>query len=105
MCPWHPTLPYLSIENDLIYKNDHLFIPSCLKQEAFDMCHTGHSGVRSTVQRMKLSCWWPAMSCDIERMIQRCPKCNELRPKKEKKLLIIGRKPALLCACTLIGRI
>ena len=74
----------LSIENDLIYKNDRLFIPTCLRQEAFDICHVGHSGVRSTIQRMKLSCWWPSMSSDIERMIQCCPKCNELRPKQEK---------------------
>lgn len=72
----------LTIENGMIFTGTRLFIPSRLRQAVFDACHgDNHSGIQSTINRIKLSSWWPGMDDDIERMTRRCLVCCKLRPR------------------------
>ena len=56
--------------------------PPRLRHEVFSISHgENHSGIRSTIQRIKLSAWWPGMDADIREMVQRCIVCSKLRSK------------------------
>jgi hypothetical protein len=71
----------LTIDENMLYVGTRLFIPPRLREEAFRVCHAdNHSGIHSSVQRMRLCAWWPGMAKDIQSMVQRCDKCMKIRP-------------------------
>lgn len=77
----------LTTEKGMIFSKDLLFIPPRLRQDAFDLCHRdNHSGVQSSINRLKLSTWWPGMDEDIRIMVRNCLFCSKKRPLTEKSV-------------------
>ncbi len=75
----------LTIEDGMLYAGTKLFIPSWLRSKVFDVCHgDNHSGIHSSIQRIRLSAWWPKMDKDIQLMVERCGICKKLRPNVSK---------------------
>ena len=71
----------LTINDCILYVGTRLFIPPRLREEAFQVCHAdNHSGIHSSIQRMRLCAWWPGMAKDIQSMVQRCDKCMKVMP-------------------------
>ena len=77
----------LTIINGIIYNGDLVVLPKNLMEEAFRITHDhNHSGIQSSVRRLKLAVWWPGMAKDIDRMVRNCPTCQEIRPITDKSV-------------------
>jgi len=84
---FHQKAESLTINDDLIYYKSRIFIPARLRQQVFKICHMeNHSGIQSTLRKIKSSCWWPKMSVDIEQWVKSCSVCNEIRPQNDKSV-------------------
>lgn len=65
----------LSLKNDLIYKNDQLYVPETLIDSIIYENHglpvAGHGGNQATLAQMHLF-WWPSMAKTIKEFIEKC---------------------------------
>jgi len=69
-----------TINDDIIYHRDKIFIPSRLRKECFNIAHSEqHSGIQSTLRKLH-SVWWPQMSQDVSHWVSKCDTCNNIRP-------------------------
>lgn len=83
--PYRLVAEKLTIEDGMLYAGTKLFIPSRLRQAVFNICHEeNHSGIHSSIQRIRLSAWWPGMDKDIQLMVEKCGICRKLRPSVSK---------------------
>ena len=76
----------LSVKDGLLFKSGKCFIPLRVRKDAFNDSHSLHTGVNSTINRIKLSSWWPSLSTDVRKWIKDCPECCQLRPSTTKQL-------------------
>ena len=76
----------LTVRDGLIYFNNKCYIPRTARRDVFDSCHQLHTGIHSTVNRIKLSSWWPTIQSDVQRWIRSCSTCCKLRPSYTKSL-------------------
>ena len=76
----------LTVENHLLYKSGKCFMPWRVRKDVFNDSHTLHTGIQSTINRIKLSTWWPSLRSDVRKWIKLCPECARLRPSTDKKL-------------------
>ena len=69
----------------MLYVGTRVYLPPSLRRKAFDLVHgKNHSGIQSSIQRMRLSAWWPGLSRNIESMVKSCNTCSKLRPTLNK---------------------
>lgn len=66
--PSHPTIrQYFTLRHELLESdvvllhNDHLVIPSALRQRMLKLMHAGHQRIIRTKQRLTNKVWWPNM--------------------------------------------
>ncbi len=71
----------LTIENSMIYLSTRVYVPLCMRRDLFNAAHTVHSGIHSTLNRMKFSVWWPSMNADVSKWVSECNTCSHLRPR------------------------
>lgn len=70
-----------TIENGIIYYGTRIYVPHKLRKKVFQVCHNeNHSGIQTSINRIKISAWWPGMDRDIESMVKECHTCCNLRP-------------------------
>ena len=84
--PYHHICNELQIRMEVIMYGSRVCIPECLRKEAIDECHEFHTGVKSTMNRLKMSCWWPTIVKDTRSFVQDCQTCQKIRPIKKKPL-------------------
>ena len=85
--PYRAASDKLTIEDDMLYAGTKLFIPPRLRRAVFDISHgENHSGIHSSIQRIRLSAWWPGMDKDIRLMVEKCGICNKLRPAVDRSV-------------------
>ena len=71
----------LRFEDGVLWLNDRCYIPPPLRRDAFKVAHQLHTGIQSTLHRLKLSCWWPTIRRDVIYFIRGCSTCADVRPK------------------------
>lgn len=74
----------LHVNNDMLFFNDRVVVPSVLRGEMLNLLHEGHFGVNRTRDRAQTICFWPGMSKEIEQMVQRCKLCEKYRHANRK---------------------
>ena len=78
--PFERCAERFTIEDGMLYRGKRLFIPPRLREKAFKASHgDSHSGIHSSVRRLKISAWWPNMDSEIERMVRQCSVCKRKR--------------------------
>lgn len=65
----------LSIENDILLRQDLFVPPAGVRVKLIQLAHSGHPGVSATKKLLKLHYWWPGMDACIERWIDNCSVC------------------------------
>ena len=61
-----------------------IVIPHSLRERTLSKIHQGHQGIIRCCLRAKLSVWWPKMSQDIHRVVEKCSICmRESRNRRE----------------------
>uniref|UniRef100_A0A3B3DJ66 Gypsy retrotransposon integrase-like protein 1 n=1 Tax=Oryzias melastigma TaxID=30732 RepID=A0A3B3DJ66_ORYME len=75
------------VANDLLMKGQRLVIPKALRADILERLHEGHQGISKCRARARESAWWPGISTDIGRMVDRCEICKTHRPQSREPLL------------------
>ena len=73
----------LSIEDDLVYKDNVVVIPNNAIVETLKKLHLPHQGMEKTKRRARQSVFWPGINQDIENYTRNCEYCAELRPTQQ----------------------
>jgi hypothetical protein len=93
--PTHPARQFSSVwdrlslfENQLlVYDNDRIVVPKAVRQDILKMLHSSHSGIVKMRKGAQQLYFWPGMNNDIKMLIEKCTKCQSLRPSSQKETL------------------
>ena len=66
----------LSMENGLFTKGARLLIPSTLMRKVLEQIHDGHLGVEKCMLKARDSVFWPGISNDIHKTVEKCGICQ-----------------------------
>ena len=66
----------LSMENGLITKGARLIIPSTLRRKVLEQIHEGHLGIEKCMLKARDSVFWPGISNEIRKTVQKCGICQ-----------------------------
>ena len=66
----------LSMENGLITKGARLLIPSTLRKKVLEQIHDGHLGMEKCMLKARDSVFWPGISNDIRKTVEKCGICQ-----------------------------
>ena len=66
----------LSMENGLITKGARLIIPSMLRRKVLEQIHDGHLGIEKCILKARDSVFWPGISNDIHKTVEKCGICK-----------------------------
>lgn len=70
--------------NGALTMNGRLYLPPVCRKDSFEVAHELHTGVESTVNRLKMGVWWPTMKRDVNDWIRKCSTCAKTRPLTRK---------------------
>ena len=78
----------ISIEEELLIWGQRIIVPKELRNQILEALHKPHSGTVKTRAAAKELYYWPGMNNEIQTMIEKCDKCQELRPSLQKEALL-----------------
>ena len=78
--------PYLSDQDTVLYyqsanstEGPKIVVPASLREQVVQQHHdsvfAGHQGEKRTLSSLRLYYYWPSMSKDVEKFIQKCTSC------------------------------
>ena len=76
------------IADDLIYKDNRLFVPSLLRKEILSKIHYSHLGINKSKSLLRESFFWPNMSKQLENLIKNCMTCKKFERNKYSEPMI-----------------
>ena len=56
--------------------NDRVIIPPTLRSAVLDDLHSGHLGIEKMKSLARLTCWWPELNLDLNRVAKNCSQCH-----------------------------
>ncbi|KAJ1088498.1 hypothetical protein NDU88_001655 [Pleurodeles waltl] len=76
--------PLLHKRQGYYYYRNLLFLPTNrVREKALQMCHdspvAGHRGIKATQELLSRYFWWPTWKLDVERYVQACPICAQVK--------------------------
>jgi len=123
------------IEGDLVLKEEKIYVPKDgeLRVEIIQLHHdvpvAGHEGRWKTTELVTRNYWWPGVTRDIGRYVERCNICQRMKNRTEEvagklklsevlkkpwtylmvdfitKLLLVAGKDAILVVCDRLSKI
>ena len=75
----------LAVDGDVILKGLRCVIPRSLRQTIMECIHCGHTGIAGSLQRARMSVFWPGLTADIKNYVRTCETCNRLRQTAQQK--------------------
>ena len=66
----------MSIKDGIATKGSRVLIPSTLQRKALQQIHKGHQGVEKCMLKARESVFWPGISDDICKAVERCGTCQ-----------------------------
>lgn len=105
----HPAISYteiwdfLSLERDLIWYNNRIIVPQCMRRKILNLLHRGHSGINMTMALAKMYYYWPGITNDISQVVGKCEICQQYRASQPKEVLMktSAMKPMEPLSCDL----
>ena len=64
------------MENGLVTKGARLMIPSTLRSKVLEQIHEGHLGIEKCMLKARDSVFWPGISNDIRKTVEKCGICQ-----------------------------
>lgn len=92
-------------ENDLLFYNERIIIPTSMRQTILNKLHEPHFGITKTQKRAHDSVFWPCINNEIEQAVSKCQICQENSAKNQKEPLIsheIPTEPFKKVACDIL---
>lgn len=85
----------LILDNDLIFLNERVIVPTRLRENILTQLHASHLGIEKTKKRARTIVYWPGIDEAIETTITKCAVCQKKRPKNAKEPMISHDVPEL----------
>ncbi len=80
---WHPYRNEISHKNGLLCRGDCIIIPRQLRPEILNRLHDGHLGITRCMQRARQAVFWPGLTAEIHRLVERCETCIKNQPERK----------------------
>ena len=78
----------IHVAEGLLFKSDRIIVPYAMRKEMLQRIHEGHQGIERCKNRARDVLFWPAMSKQIEDMVQRCDICKHYQKSNAKEPMI-----------------
>lgn len=109
-CPSQLTYYYrfkddIIFENGLLFYNDRIIVPAKMRKEILNKLHEPHFGITKTMQRAKMSVFWPNITNEIENLVNNCNVCQINAPNNRNEPMIlheIPNKPFVKIGCDIL---
>ena len=75
--PFYPLRSEITVADDLLFKSDHIIVPSLMHKEIKQRIHQGHLGQEKCKARAHQVVYWPGINVEISDMISKCSICLE----------------------------
>lgn len=72
----------LSLQDDLIIRNDRIVIPRSLRSTMLNKVYAAHGGIEATLKLARENIFWPGMSGAIRDSVKECDICQEFTDKQ-----------------------
>ncbi|XP_059046435.1 uncharacterized protein K02A2.6-like [Achroia grisella] len=83
----------LSINNDIIFKNDRVLVPRSMVPVVLKYCHLSHKGIQGTLQLARDNVFWPDMTRDITNYVKDCRACNKVQKDNPMEPILLQDVP------------
>ncbi|CAH2208146.1 jg24630, partial [Pararge aegeria aegeria] len=90
--PYRECFEYI---DNIILKDNLVYIPQSLRSEMINRVHEGHMGIDRCKRRARDVMFWPGMSRDVERAVRQCVTCAEHAPRPTREPMIPHKIPDL----------
>ena len=77
----------LSLNDDVVTYKLQIVMSPKMRDDALRRLHESHQGISKCRERAASAIWWPGISRDIKRLINRCDSCRRNRPTQSKQPL------------------
>lgn len=91
--PYYHFRDELTVIDGVILKNNHIVVPSVLRQDMLNKIHEGHMGIEKCRRRGRSVLYWPNMNRDIEDKVSACAVCQKYRNQQQKEPLLMHDVP------------
>ena len=75
LCKLYSARDWLTVNVDLLYYRDRVYIPVSMRNWYLRKCHVGHQGITKCRRRAQSHFWWPGLNNDIANYISKCNTC------------------------------
>ena len=85
--PYFPVAAELFEADNLLMRGSRIVIPPSLHEETLGQIHSSHQGISKCRERARQSVWWPGISKELERVVQRCTECCKAQSQRAQPLV------------------
>ena len=78
---------HLAIINDLLFYDERIVMPHCMRIDTLKIIHEGHLGISKCRSRANQAVWWPGLSKQIEEVVSACHTCAKVQPEPKETLM------------------
>lgn len=82
-----------SINGDIIFRDDRVYIPESLCPAILSELHSTHSGITKMKQLARRYVYWPKIDADIEKLVRSCKPCKLAQKSPQKVPLHVWEEP------------
>lgn len=75
--PYFRVRDELSIDNNIIIRDERILIPPALREFILVKAHEGHPGIVRMKRQLRKFYWWPGQDSDVERYVKYCIPCQD----------------------------
>ena len=90
---FYPLRSEITVANDLLFKSDHIIVPSSMRKEIKQRIHEGHLGQEQCKSRARQVVYWPGINAEISDMVSKCSTCLEHRSLQQNESLFPHEVP------------
>ena len=87
----------LSLNDGVVTYELQIVIPPKMRDDALQRLYESHRGISKCRERAASAIWWPGISRDIKRFIDRCDTCRRNRPTQREQPLRPAELPGRPC--------
>lgn len=85
---FHKFKSELHFENELLFLNHRLVIPSEMQRKISVWLHLPHLGIEKTLARARMLYYWPQMNEQIKELVESCKICEKFKRNNQKEPLV-----------------
>ena len=86
--PFYTFCDELTVDGNLIFKGDRLFVPQSARQSMIERAHSSHIGINGCIRRAKDAVYWEGMTSQITDYVSKCAVCEKWQSDTQKEPLM-----------------